>query len=85
MPGESRIDAAGSLHHIIIRGIEHRRICRAIVCTLVVEKPGLSGREVARKLEMSPSAVSKALLGGCLDTRTEVIWKEMAKPDAKSP
>lgn len=26
MPRRARIDAAGALHHIIIRGIEHRKI-----------------------------------------------------------
>ena len=26
MPGKSRIDAPGALHHIIVRGIERRRI-----------------------------------------------------------
>ena len=58
---------------------------RAIVCTLVVEKLCLSGREVARKLEMSPSAVSKVLLRGRLDPQTEVIWKKKVKLDSKSP
>jgi len=26
MPRKARIDAAGALHHIIVRGIEHRKI-----------------------------------------------------------
>ena len=68
----------------LIKGVGKQRSvsrARAIACALAVERLGLSGREVARKLEISPSAVSKALLRGRLDRRTEVIWKQMLKRD----
>jgi len=28
MPRQARIDASGALHHIMVRGIEHKKICK---------------------------------------------------------
>ncbi len=54
-------------------------LARSIVCFLAVDKLGITGREVARWLGMTPSAVSKALLRGRSDDRSELIWKQIMK------
>lgn len=57
-------------------------LARSIVCFLAVDKLCVSGREVARRLGMSPSAVSKALIRGRSDHRSQVIWKEISKDES---
>lgn len=54
---------------------------RSIVCWLAVDKLGKSGRQVAQGIGMSPSAVSKALIRGRSDTRSESIWIEILKAE----
>jgi putative transposase len=54
-------------------------LARAIVCLLAVDKLKLSSREVARRLGLTPSAVSKALVRAKYDTQSEAIWKEIMK------
>jgi putative transposase len=54
-------------------------LARAIVCRLAVDKLKISGREVARQLGLTPSAVSKALVRAKYDTQSEAIWKEIMK------
>jgi len=54
-------------------------LARSIVCFLAVAKLGIAGREVARRLGMTPSAVSKALMRGRSDDRSELIWKQIVK------
>jgi hypothetical protein len=64
-----------------ISGIGKQRkaaVARSIVCFLAVEKLRISGREVARKLKMTPSSVSKASARGRSDDRSELIWKEIS-------
>jgi hypothetical protein len=55
---------------------KQRKVSRArsIVCFLAADKLGISGRQVARKLNLSPSAVSKALIRGRNDHLSESIW-----------
>jgi len=50
---------------------------RSIACWLAVDKLGASGRQVARDLGMSPSAVSKAMTRGREDELSEAIWMEI--------
>ena len=52
---------------------------RSVVCYLAVEKLRFSGREVARELGISPSAVSKAVIRGRTDKYSEFIWKEILR------
>jgi REP element-mobilizing transposase RayT len=56
-----------------------RNLCRArsIVCWLSVEKLAESGKKVGEILNMSPSAVSKALPRGREDLRSESIWNNI--------
>ena len=50
---------------------------RAIVCALAIEYSGISGREISRQLNLSPSAVSKLLLRGRRDTLTEELARAL--------
>jgi DNA-directed RNA polymerase specialized sigma24 family protein len=72
MPRRARLDAPGTLHHVIVRGIEKRRIAdddqdrklfvkRELACRLTAEL-GLSFAETARLLGVSTSAVAKIML-----------------------
>jgi hypothetical protein len=49
MPGTARLDAAGVLHHVIIRGIERRKIFR--------NNSDRSAEGVAEVLEIEPNEV----------------------------
>ena len=51
------------------------------VCWLAVDKLGISGRQVARGLGMSPSAVSKALIRERNDNLSESIWMDILKTE----
>ena len=62
------LDAPGVLHHIMIRGIERRKIfindkqqrkvkARSLCCFWAVSKLGISLRELASRLEMTSPAV----------------------------
>ena len=70
MPCQSRIDAPGALHHVMIRGIERREIFQDD-----------KGREsfldwlasVAKELGISPSAVSKSIGRGQQAVGNEAI------------
>ena len=60
---KSRIDAPGALQHVIIRGIEHRKIFRSDI-------------EIASKLRISQPAVSRSSKRGELienENRFELI------------
>ena len=50
-------------------------LARSIVCFLAVDRLRMRGREVGRQLGMTPSAVSKALIRGRADSRSELVWK----------
>ncbi len=52
-------------------------LARSIICYLAVNKLKISGREISRQLGLSPSAVSKALMRGRSDKRSELIWKKL--------
>jgi hypothetical protein len=52
MPRQARLDAPGTLHHVIVRGIEKRRI---------VEDCGILLAEAGRQLGVFSSAVSKMI------------------------
>jgi len=60
---------------------KHRKMskARSIACFLAVQKLSIGGREVARGLSISPSAVSKAVIRGRSDNHSELIWKEILK------
>jgi hypothetical protein len=65
-----RLDAPGSLHHVIVRGIERRRIfetekdTRSVVCYLGSRDLGMTGRELSRELDLTPAAIHYAVLRG---------------------
>ncbi len=70
MPRRARLDAPGTLHHIIVRGIERRQIVdddrdrRDFVSRMakdLVEQCGLSVTETGRHLGVSASAIAKSL------------------------
>lgn len=46
---------------------------RAIICELAIEYAAISGREVSRRLNLSPSAVSKLVQRGRRDPLTETL------------
>ena len=50
---------------------------RAIVCALAIDDLGISGRELSRRLKLSPSAVSKLAQRGRKDPRTETPAKAL--------
>jgi REP element-mobilizing transposase RayT len=50
---------------------------RAIICALAIEYLGISGREVSRQLNLSPSAVSKLTQRGRKDALTEKLAAEL--------
>ena len=58
MPRQSRIDAPGALHHVMIRGIERREIFQDDK-----DRESFLDRlaSVDRELGISPSAVSKSI------------------------
>ena len=66
----------------IIKGYgKQRKLSRAksIVCWLAVDKLGKNGRQIAKRIGISPSAVSKARIRGRSDHRSETIWMEILK------
>ena len=56
---------------------------RSIICFLAVEKLRMTGREVAHRLHVTPSAVSKMLIRGRSDGSSELIWQKIV--DNSSP
>ncbi len=76
MPRKARLDAPGILHHVMVRGLEHRPIFRDDVdrrdfCTrleglayLALEVCGYTGGAVADLLGVRPSAVYRAAQRG---------------------
>lgn len=50
MPRRARLDAPGTLHHVIVRGINRRRIVNDVALA-----------EVARHLSVSTSAILKII------------------------
>ena len=50
---------------------------RSIICYLAIHKMGISGVEIARKLKLSPSTVSKSAVRGQNESLTENIEKEI--------
>ena len=73
----------GSKHMIDFRFIEYRPIARArgIIFALAIEYLGISGREVSRQLQLSPSAVSKLLQRGRKDKLTEKLSGALFRVD----
>ncbi len=67
MPRRARLDVAGTLHHVMVRGIERRRIVkevsgvRALIAIGLVKKHGVALAEVARRVGVSTAAVSKII------------------------
>jgi chromosomal replication initiation ATPase DnaA len=56
-------------------------LARSIICCLAVDQLMLSGTLVARRLNLTPSAVSKLVSRGRLETETREIAKEL--PEVK--
>ena len=56
-------------------------LARSIVCFLAVDKLKISGREVARRLGMRPSSVSKALTRARSNKTSELIWKRILESE----
>jgi len=54
-------------------------LARSIICCLAVDQLMLSGTLVASRLNLTPSAVSKLLSRGRLETETREIAKELAE------
>ncbi len=52
-------------------------LARSIICCLAVDQLLLSGTYVACRLNLTPSAVSKLVSRGRLETETRVIAKEL--------
>jgi len=69
MPRKARIDAPGALHHIIIRGIERRKIfysvkARSLLCYWGVRELGMKTVELAKKVNLAQPTVSQAVSRG---------------------
>jgi hypothetical protein len=64
---------------IIESSSKQRTISRArsVICYLAVDKLMISGADVARKLNLSPSAVSKLVVRGRMDKLAKQIEKEI--------
>lgn len=64
---------------IIQSASKHREASRvrSIICYLAVERLGYTGAEVARYLNLTPSAISKLVYRGRMDENAEAIEKEM--------
>ena len=56
-------------------------LARSIVCFLAVDKLRISGREVARRLGIIPSTVSKALARARSNKYSELIWKQIMESE----
>jgi REP element-mobilizing transposase RayT len=52
---------------------------KSIVCFLAAERLKMKGREVARRLQITPSAVSKAIIRGRSDPISDKIWQKVVK------
>jgi len=63
MPRQARLDAPGTLHHVIVRGIEKRRIVddRKDGENFVTRMGEIALAEAGRQLGVSTSAVSKII------------------------
>ena len=75
MPRKARIDAAGALHHIFVRGIEHKDVmrldkqpqtvkARSLLCFWPRRELGMTTLDIAKRLKISQSAVSRCSLRG---------------------
>jgi len=73
MPRQSRIDAPGALHHVIIRGIERTLIFRN-------RNLGLTCPFLANELRISPSAVSKSMGRGRQGLQPDYIERLLESP-----
>ena len=68
MPRGSRIDAVGAVHHIMVRGIERKKIfdvnARSLFCFWAVRELGVSMASLGRRLGLSIPAISKSVARG---------------------
>ncbi len=66
MPRIARLDTQGLLHHVMIRGIERldRVYARDLLCYCVVDDLGIPMVDVARRFNITPSAVSISVQRG---------------------
>jgi hypothetical protein len=66
MPRIARLDTPGLLHHVMIRGIERqdRVHARDLLCYWVVVDLGIPMVDVARRLDITPAAVSISVQRG---------------------
>lgn len=55
---------------------------KSIACFLAVDRLKMTGREIARRLRVTPSAVSKLTIRGRSDSSREVIWQKIANSSA---
>jgi hypothetical protein len=58
MPKGPRLDAPATLHHVMVRGIERRRIFKS------EWRVGLTGRQLSDALQMSPGGIHSASVRG---------------------
>ena len=58
MPRGPRLDAPATLHHVMVRGIERRRIFESEWSV------GLTGRQLSEALQMSPGDIHSASVRG---------------------
>ena len=66
--------------HLLKSASKQRKASQAksIACFLAVDRLKMTGREVARRIGVSPSAVSKATIRGRSDSSSEVIWEKLS-------
>ena len=70
--------------HLLKSASKQRKASRAksIVCFLAVDRLKMTGREVARQLRVTPSAVSKAAIRGRSDSSSGIIWQKITSISA---
>ena len=77
------VDAVAKCFHVdskILKGSSKQRTvsrARSIICYLAINKMGISGATIARKLMLSPSTVSKSSARGQTDSLTKQIENEI--------
>ena len=71
MPRGPRLDAPGTLHHVMVRGIERRRIFESDRDRedfrnrlMLKRRVGLTGRQLSEALRMSPGGIHSASVRG---------------------
>jgi hypothetical protein len=75
MPRQARVDTPETLHHVIIRGIEKKRI---------VENCGIPAAETGRQVGVSSSAMSKMIRRGKSNSIEAATFRPRPVPHIKA-